>query len=68
MSLNPCLIETKTKAYEGAEISHFEDRYGKLLESILMEESVVIVFKDGRKMVLAQDWRGTESYISQYDR
>ena len=52
--------------YEGRTLSHFENEFGKKLENLSMLTSFVIVFTDGSKISLGQDWRGGECYFSQY--
>lgn len=65
--INPGLLQTNLDQYEGLELSHFEDQYGGKLNSLYMQHWIVIVFKDGRKIRLTEDWRGNDFYISQYD-
>lgn len=59
------LIVESLEKYEGREFSHFEDRYGSKLKDLYMLEGLVIVFKDGSKIILEQDWYGSECYFSQ---
>ena len=64
--LNPTLYETNLDQYEGLEFSHFEDEHGRKLDSLNMNEAVVIVFASGEKITLRPDMRGMEAYISRY--
>jgi predicted DNA-binding protein len=54
-----------TSQHKGKKIARFEDLYGNELEDLYMCEEVVIVLEDGEKIILSQDWRGSECYISQ---
>ncbi len=53
--------------YEGKTLSHFEDEFGNKLEDLHMVTDFVIVFTNGSKISLGQDWRGSECYFSQYE-
>lgn len=59
------LLETITEKYQGKTLSHFEDEHGQRLKSLYMLEGLHIVFTDGSKIKLAQDWRGMDCYWSQ---
>lgn len=59
-------IENMSK-YEGKTLSHFENEFGKKIEDLHMVTDIVIVFTDGSKISLRQDWRGSECYFSQYE-
>lgn len=60
------LFTENVSQYEGKALSHFEDEFGNKLEDLNMVTDLVIVFTDGCKIKLAQDWRGCECYFSQY--
>lgn len=59
------ILQTDTTQYEGKILSHFETEYGEKLKDLIMCDSLVIVFSDGAKIILKQDWRGQECYFSQ---
>lgn len=61
------LIEENVEKHEGKTLSHFEDLAGNKLESLYMIDGLVIVFRDGTKIKISQDWRGQECYLSQYE-
>lgn len=61
------IISEQTSKHTGKKLSHFEDELGQKLDNLLLLECVVIVFDDGTKIKLAQDWRGNECYFSQYE-
>jgi len=61
------LLQENMDKYEGKELSHFENEYGKKLKDLHMVEDLVIVFSDGSKIKMSQDWRGAECYWSQYE-
>lgn len=61
------LLVEKTDSHKGKILSHFEDESGNKLDDLYMCDSIVIVFINGDKIILGQDWRGSECYFSQYD-
>lgn len=61
------LLAENMDKHEGKTLSHFEDEFGKELEYLHMITDFVIVFTDGSKIRLGQDWRGSECYFSQYE-
>ena len=61
------LLSIDADKYNYKTISHFEDRYGNKLKDLHMLDHLVIVFTDGEKIFLSQDWRGEECYFSQYE-
>jgi len=62
------LLTENMDKYEGKTLSHFENEYGRKLKDLHMTTDIVIVFTDGSKIILGQDWRGSECYFSQYDQ
>lgn len=60
------LIHEETQIHKGKIISHFEDEFGAELSKLFMVDTLVIVFTDGSKINMVQDWRGQECYWSQY--
>lgn len=60
------LLQTNADRYYGKVVARFEDEYGHELESLHMCDSLVIVFTDGERIVMKQDWRGQECYFSQH--
>lgn len=63
--LNKALLVTNTSQYKGKVLDHFEDEYGNHLKDLNMVDTLVIVFADGEKIYLSQDWYGAECYFSQ---
>ncbi len=53
------------KEHEGKVLSHFENKYGDKLNDLFMLHELVIVFTDGSKIRIEQDWRGQECYWSE---
>ena len=62
------ILHTNTNRYYGKTIARIEDEYGKELENLTLCESLVIIFTDGDRIILMQDWRGNECYFSQRDK
>ncbi len=60
------LLQQNTEQLKGKQIDCFTDEYGNKLDNLIMCESIVILFTDGTKLFLDQDWRGENCYISQY--
>jgi hypothetical protein len=60
-------LSVDAKKYTGKVVSHFEDYLGNSLSDLHMLEELVIVFTDGEKIYLSQDWRGSSCYFSQYE-
>ena len=61
------LLCEDTKKYKGKTLSHFEDEFGNKLDDLNMVKELIIVFDDGSKIKMGQDWRGSECYFSQYE-
>ena len=61
------LVCEDTKKYKGKTFSHFENEAGDKLNDLNMVMELIIVFDDGSKIKMAQDWRGGECYFSQYE-
>lgn len=61
------LVIESTENHKGEVISHFEDEQGNMLDDLNMLDCLVIVFNSGSRVKLAQDWRGNECYLSQYE-
>ena len=59
------LLHQNTKAHHGKKIKGFFDEHGNELDSLVMCESITIIFDDGSRLLLRTDWRGGECYISQ---
>jgi len=61
------LLQEQVSKYEGKTLSHFEDEFGNKLDDLHMVDELNIVFTDGSKIKMSQDWRGSECYWSQYE-
>jgi len=61
------LLTESMDKYEGKTLSHFEDEWGNQLKDLNMITDLFIVFTDGSKIRLGQDWYGSECYFSQYE-
>ena len=61
------IVGESLEQYNGKKLRHFEDEDGNVLDSIYMEEAVVLVFEDGARIWLGVDYRGPDCYISQYE-
>ncbi len=61
------LISENIEKYKGKQFSHFENEYGDKINDLNMVTCLVIVFSDKAKIKMAQDWRGSECYFSQYE-
>lgn len=60
------LFNEITSVHEGKVLSHFEDEFGSKLDRLYMITDFIIVFTDGSKIKMGQDWRGAECYFSQH--
>lgn len=61
------ILSEDVAKHKGKKLSHFEDDYGNEINDLNMIDCIVIVFSDGSKIKIAQDWRGSECYLSQYE-
>jgi hypothetical protein len=59
------LLGQMTDEHKGKTVQSIESSAGNTL---CMTSRIVIYFTDGTSIVLGLDWRGSECYISQYDR
>jgi len=61
------LLSEDLEKYKGKTFSHFEDEFGRKLSDLNMVTELIIVFDDGSKIKMGQDWRGSECYFSQHE-
>lgn len=59
------ILRESASKHEGKTLSHFENQFGKKLDDLYMVDELIIVFTDGSKIKMDQDWRGSECYWSQ---
>ena len=60
------LLTENLNIHKGKTFSHFENANGKKLTDLNGRKFISIVFTDGTKVNLGREFRGNETYISQY--
>ena len=60
------LLTENLNIHKGKTLSHFEGANGRKLWDLNGRKFISIVFTDGTKVNLGREFRGDETYISQY--